>query len=393
VLKLNNNVKIVYILSFLSELYFPISIWLFFYLRFLNFQQLAVLVTIRLVCSNIFEVPTGVFADKLGRKLSVITYFGLYTMVMVGIALSKTFWVFAILEVIKSLAVAFVSGSLEALVYDSLKAEGKEENYDKVISNIESIQWAGYFLASIIAGYLYFINPTIPFWIQAGLCAAGAVTAIKLVEIKSGAKNREHWFWQNTAGFKELFSSVKMVELVIPLIVVGAGYLLAAEMLGISQAKEYGLDSRGVGWLFGVGYIISALASQVYPKLRKWFGSKNLLFITSGILLLSFLAAKYVGIAVGCFLIISRIGSSTTFRNLRSSLINVRISSKYRATTLSTLSLLSQLPVAVTAILAGEIIDRTSPNNLAMMVGIVMVLMLFGFEVIFRLLRRKTVVT
>lgn len=387
----DNNVKIAYILSFLSELYFPISIWLFYYLRYLNFQQLAVLVTIRLVCSNFFEVPTGVFADKFGRKLSIIIYFWLYAIVMVGIAISHVFWIFALLEIVKSLANAFMSGSLEALVYDSLRESGKEKQYDKVISNIESIQWVGYFLASIIAGYLYFIHPTIPFWIQACLCISGAIVALKLLEVSNETKNADHWFWQNMVGFKELFKNIQIAQLTLPLILVGAGYLMAAELLGISQAREYGLDSRGVGWLFGIGYVISAVASQGYPKLRQKFGSKSLLIITSGILLTSFLGAKYVDIGLGCVLIISRIGSSTTFRNLRSSLINARINSKYRATTLSTLSLLSQLPIALTIFWAGEVIDKTSPNNLALIIGIVLAILILGQFTILQIVKRFAV--
>ena len=387
------NIKIAYLLSFLSELYFPISIWLFYYLRYLSFQQLAILVTIRLVCSNIFEVPTGVFADKFGRKISVTIYFILYAAVMAGVALSKTFLVFAFLEVLKSLANAFMSGSLEALVYDSLKESGEEKRYDKVVSNIESIQWVGYFLASIVAGYLYFLHPTIPFWIQACLCIFGAIVSLKLFEVTSRTPNNDHWFWQNTAGFKELFNNLHITKLVVPLVLVGSGYLLAAEMLGISQAREYGLDSRGVGWLFGAGYIISAIASQAYPKLRQKFGINILMIATSAILLISFLAAKYVGVLLGCVLIISRIGRSTTFRNLRSSLVNASIHSKYRATTLSTLSLITQLPVALTAIWAGEIIDKTSPNNLALFVGVILTLLILLQLIIFQVVKRPAVIT
>jgi MFS family permease len=150
------------------------------------------------------------------------------------------------------------------------------------------------------------------------------------------------------------------------------------------------MDSRGVGYLFGAGYIISAIASQFYPKLRKMFGARKLLGITVGILIGSFLLAKWTGVIVGSILIISRISSSTTFRNTRSSIINSLIGSKGRATTISTLVLLSQLPMALMAYFMGDYIDSHSPNSLAWALGVGMIIILGGQAVVFKLLRKET---
>jgi hypothetical protein len=167
-------------------------------------------------------------------------------------------------------------------------------------------------------------------------------------------------------------------------VILGAGYFVASELMGISQAREYGMDSRGAGILFGVGYIVSALISQFYPVLRKKLGGKNLLYIVAAILIGSFLVARWVGIAMGSILIVSRISSSTTFRNTRSSVINKLIGSKARATSISTLVLLSQLPMAIMAYFLGDYIDKHSPNMLAWLVGWVMIIALVLQWIYFR---------
>jgi hypothetical protein len=183
--------------------------------------------------------------------------------------------------------------------------------------------------------------------------------------------------WKNNfLGFKELFGSGKMRYLSVVFILVGFGYVVSSDILQFSQARQYGLDAKTVGWVFGVGYIISALASHFYPKLRKIAGTMQLVWGSAIILIVSFVLAKYVGAWAGVGLIIARIASSTTFRNSRSILINREIGSLNRATTLSTLTLLTNIPYALGAFWIGGYIDRTSPNQFAWALGIGIALVL-----------------
>jgi MFS family permease len=384
--KLDRNIRLAYALSFLSELYFPISIWLFYYLRFLDFKQIGILTAVKLVSSNLFEIPTGVFADVVGRKYSVVLSFALYGLVMIGFANASFFWMFIVLDIFKALSNAFFSGSLEALVYDSLKEGGQEDRYDKVVANMESVAWMGLFLSAIGGGYLYYFWFKSPYIVQGILYLGAAIVATGLIEpkIDSTKYKFSDAIKFNFAGFRELFSNAKMSQISTVLITLGSGYFIASEMLGISQAKEYGMDSRGVGFLFGAGYVLSSIASQFYPKLREHLGQKKLLMVTAAVLIASFLLAKWVGTFVGMILIIGRISSSTTFRNTRSGIINSLISSKSRATTISTLVLLSQLPMATMAYFMGDYMDRNSPNSLAWLFGLAMLLILTSQTIFFK---------
>jgi MFS family permease len=258
---------------------------------------------------------------------------------------------------------------------------------------MESLAWVGLFLSAIVGGYLYYFWYKSPFIIQSFLYLGAALIAFALVEPKIDSKkiSLATAIKFNFVGFKELFANIKISQISIVFITLGAGYFVASEMLGISQAREYGMDSRGVGFLFAAGYIISATASQFYPKLKARFGSKKLLYFVAILLISSFLFAKWVGVVIGSLLIIIRISSSTTFRNSRSSIINSQISSKSRATTLSTLNLLSQLPMAITAYFMGDYIDNHSPNSFAWILGLVMLSVLIVQFVLFN--RKNRVVS
>jgi MFS family permease len=377
------NVLISYVLNFFSDCYFPIAIWLFFYLKYLSFTEIGLITMVKMVSENALEVPTGAFADMFGRKISVIICFVLYAFAMTAWAFSTTLWVFILLEFVKALGNALYSGSLEALVYDSLKETKQERLYDHVIAHSQTIMWSGLAVASVTGGLLYSVWFRSPYIIEGLLCGIAAIIALFLHEphIDSHKYSVAQAIKQNITGFKELFQNLRVTRITLALAIVGLGYTTAANLLGISQMKEYGLNSAGVGIIWGIAYLLSAGASQFYPFLKKKFGAKGLVIGTAILLLSSFLFARFVGLTAGIFLIMVRIASSTTFNNVKSSLLNSFVSSKNRATAISSMKLLTQMPFALLSIPVGYFIDHYSPNTFALVLGVVLVALL-GLEMV-----------
>jgi len=387
----HRNIKTVYFLAFVSEIFFPIAIWLFFYSQFLSFAQIALLSGITGLASIVLEVPTGAFADIFGRKTAICLSYILFSVSMVGVALSYSFSAFLFFGILAALSNALYSGSLEALVYDSLKENGEESIFERVISKIEALTWIGLFIGSVVGGFLYQIHHTLPYLSQAGITGIAAVAALWLKEPKIDSQKYSFKLMiaQNVNGFKELFHNSSVTFTSLTFITIAAGYYVASQILGISQAKEYGIEPSLVGILFGVGYILSALASVFFPRLKKLLGNQRLLFLSVGALLCSFLFARYATMSVGAFLIILRIASSTTFRNTRSVRFNALFSSQNRATALSTLNLLSNLPYVVLAYFIGDAIDKTSPNQFAFTLGVILVSVIGVLEVGKRVVRKS----
>ncbi len=90
---------------------------------------------------------------------------------------------------------------------------------------------------------------------------------------------------------------------------------------------------------------------------------------------------------LGSILIVMRISSSTTFNNLRSSVMNGFIDSKNRATAISSLMLLTQLPFVILSSTIGGYIDKASPNSFALILGVAMMGILAIQQAVFYLLR------
>ncbi|PIY80615.1 MAG: hypothetical protein COY80_01980 [Candidatus Pacebacteria bacterium CG_4_10_14_0_8_um_filter_42_14] len=375
---MNKNLKIGYFLAFVNELYLPVAIWILFFLRYLDFTHVAILGALSTISSNLFEIPTGAISDLIGRKWTLFLSYIISTTGLLVIATGNVFLVFAIGRIINGLGTSLFSGTHESLMYDTLKSEGKETSYDGVAAKVQTLMWVGLFVAAVTGGFIYDVWPAGPYLITAAFYIIAALSCLFIDEprIDSEKFNFRNYMKQNLRGFSELFQNERTVRISLLLTTVGAGYFFALRLLGPSQAVQYGLTGKGIGLLFGTGYIIAALASHFYPSLRKRFGNSKLLILASAALLTSFIFAPFVGIALGSGLILLRISSSTTFRNAQSVIVNKFIDSKNRATALSTLALLSEIPFTLTFYFVGDYIDKNSPNSFALLLGGILIILI-----------------
>ncbi|NCN45194.1 MAG: hypothetical protein COU63_03925 [Candidatus Pacebacteria bacterium CG10_big_fil_rev_8_21_14_0_10_36_11] len=373
--RFSKNILISWLLVFQWELYFPIAIWMFYFLRYLDFREVALIGAASTIASSLLEIPTGAIADVIGRKKTLILsrIFGIISFVM--IIVGHDFWIFLIARLIQGLSQALWSGSLESLQYDTLKEQQQENRFVKVVSRNETLSWLALFISAVLGGFMFDIDPTLPYVITTFFTVIALIGSFFLVEpkIDSEVFSWRKYFKQNLEGFKELFAEKRKRSISLILITIGSGYIVASKILGISQAKEYGLNGKEVGFLFGAGYLIAALASHYYPKIRQRFSAGKLAIFASIVLISSFLGAKFVGVVGGMFLIFMRISSSTTFNNSKSLLLNEFIDSKNRATALSTMSLLSDIPFVLLSYFIGDAIEKTSPNEFSLVLGIALV--------------------
>ena len=150
----DNIVKIKLIFFFKSLFFFSPILTLFFFSRNLNTFQVVSLEAILILSVLIFEIPTGIIADRIGRKYSLIMLILAYIIGNVWTIYAYTYFEFMIIFILFGAGIAFGSGAIEALVYDTLKKSKQENQMTKVWGSINSYALIASVFAVVMGGYL-----------------------------------------------------------------------------------------------------------------------------------------------------------------------------------------------------------------------------------------------
>jgi MFS family permease len=115
----------------------------------------------------LFEVPTGVVADTLGRRTSFLlseATLAVGTLAYVGVAaIHGGLLLFCLAGVILGLGYTFYSGAVEAWLVDALKATGYQEELDGVFARASMVSSVAMILGTVSGGLLGQLNLSLPY--------------------------------------------------------------------------------------------------------------------------------------------------------------------------------------------------------------------------------------
>lgn len=152
---LNKNITKNYFFTFIQSVDLTRGIWMIYLAsKGMSLTQLGLLETIFHITSLTMEVPTGAVADLYGRRVSRIVGRICSVISVMLLLFSHSFVGYAISFIITALSYNMESGAGDALVYDSMKAVGREDEYMKVGGNKEMIFQLANVVSFLAGGYL-----------------------------------------------------------------------------------------------------------------------------------------------------------------------------------------------------------------------------------------------
>jgi MFS family permease len=139
----------------------------------LNIQQVLLTNAAFTLGSMVFEIPTGVIADTVGRRVSLllclVTLF-VATLLYVAIAWRGWgFWAFMWVSVFLGLGYTFYTGAVDAWLVDALKATGYTEPLERVFARGQMFFGGGMLVGTISGGLLGQIRLEIPYLVRAAI--------------------------------------------------------------------------------------------------------------------------------------------------------------------------------------------------------------------------------
>jgi MFS family permease len=277
------NVAIFYFQSACVGSFFCAAIWLFVWQRYLSLGEVGLVDWLAVIVAWFAEVPSGVLADKLGRKWLVIMALVLSAAGIVMQGLSHTFTAFLLSNILYMVGFSFHSGAAEALVYESLPSDNqlggatREHAYERVVAASNFIQLITHVVSILLGTFAYNVmGDAAPFLLQGGFYAIGALVGLWAIE--SVPEDKRVY---RTSIRQTIIDSVKSVKFItrelfpvaiITFAALGLYDMCAWSFMRTAIATKFGFNHEGYAIIINLGIIGAAICVRLLPKIRAMLG-------------------------------------------------------------------------------------------------------------------------
>jgi len=150
-----DNINLLILVKFLSSLYFYIPFMSLYFLdRGLNYVQINSMWGIIVFTMFLAEIPTGVLADHWERRKAIQAAILFQFIGELLFLFIIDYWLLVIDAIIGGIGFAFGSGALEALIYDQLTAEKRQDQMRKVMGQLNGASYLGFIVSFGLSGLM-----------------------------------------------------------------------------------------------------------------------------------------------------------------------------------------------------------------------------------------------
>ena len=355
------NVAKIHVFQALTNLMLFLPVWIVFMQveQGLSLTQVTVMLGISWLVTALAEVPTGVVADRFGRKTSLVAGTVLVAVGSALVALLHGYGVILVSYLVWSVGLALQSGADMALLYESLTLAGQQSDYERMAGRSFVIIQLAQAASSVLGGVLAMISLSLPMLATSALTALalGALVGLREPPLTESRRRSYLRTLADAVGLVRRRPGVRALMLF-------TAVLSAVPWVLIFVLFQPFLDTNHVPiGLFGLLFLVLRLAgvagSRYGPRLitvdarPRWLTAAPAGYVAAFAVLLvpmpwwaAFPLMLGVGFLQGCV------------RPLLSTLLNERVDSAVRATVLSLQSLVFTLLIAVAQPAAGALVDR-----------------------------------
>jgi MFS family permease len=355
------NVGKSYAYGFLMDLSLAAPIWVLYLRdeRGFSLSRITLLEVPLFLLIVLAEVPTGTVADRFGRKVSLMLASGVLALSVFVYGVATSYLTILVSNLAWGLAFAFRSGADTALLYDSLREAGREDEFQGINGRLWALRslavLAGFLLGAPIAGATSYSFAIV---LSAGIAACAFPVALAMHEPRPARETApEPYLRFLVSGLRDAWQAPSLRYIFSYSGLVGAG--AAAPVLLYQQPwlTEHGIGTASLGlWqapVQGAEVLAALAAAWLLSRLgeRAAFGALPLVLFLCG----AALGASDGLWVAGAFLGVAAVRG--LHHPLLAGYVNRRIASERRATVLSVQSVAGNAVMAVSWPLGGAAAD------------------------------------
>lgn len=341
----------------------------------LSLAEILLLQAIFSLATLVMEFPSGYISDRIGYRFALnlacllgITGWATYT-------LAGSFTGVLIAELQLGASYAFISGADSALLYETLRYDGREEHYAKYDGRMTAWAQAGEAIGAVGAGVLYGWFPLLPFVLQVGVWVAALAICRNLKDIPAPSRETISHLQEAADIARKAFSQP------------GIRYaILLAALLGLASfypvwliqpyMQTLNVPLSWFGPIWAVANLCVSFGSIISHRVQFHLGVRG-----TPLLLLALVAAGYAGLAFSqviwgfafYFLLTIMRGIQGPFLRLA---LQKQSDRHERASILSLKSLVFRLGFVITGPLVGVLADRSGLSLCFLVLMIIQLLLI-----------------
>lgn len=338
--QLHKIAKIYLAIQFCQALYFAWPVFYGFASLALSPLQVGIYFSVYNIMKVLAEVPTDAFADRYGRKLSAMV--GALTVIAVPLIMyfGHNFPAYLACALLLAIGNAFMSGSIEAMVYDHPKVS--KENFRHVVWLEITFFQVGLITSAAVGGFLYAAHPSLPFFGEALAWTTAFLLILMLPNSKPTDSDRaaESYGRYFKTGLRHLLASKYLRIVVLSGVLVAVIMTACIEFVNEATMISYGLEPSQRGLLIaGVKVLALIVINLILLKLLRKDRARLLFIGMAGtaifaLLSIEALAAFFIGFVLFNWL-------SATQYSFFKPMIHDHLPSSHRATAISGFSALT----------------------------------------------------
>ena len=324
--------------------------------------QFGVIQSIYSLSRLIFEVPSGIIADKFKRKnvLGAASFISaiMYILLFFFNKMTKynLFVPLIIIFIIDAFAFSLISGTDQALLFDILPKENREEKYTRYVSFMQIVGLSCLSLSTILGGVISEFGVCFSFLIQ-GISSLLAFISILFTKEEKGVLKSE-----GNSSYKIGITALKTMKssnvLIIMMILVAIIDVNINSITIFIQGyfEDLNMELTLISSVIGFSTLAGILGAFISPRFLKLKSEILLLFSgVTGMLSICLISYKNIFISILGFMLLNVLVE--LIYPLISTFINVNIESNSRATVISMVSFVSGVISSIVYPMYGKIIN------------------------------------
>lgn len=323
--------------------------------RGLSLFQITSIESIVIATIFVMEIPTGVIADRIGRKWSITAALFLMMSAEFLFLFAQTYPIYIVVAILTGTGFAFASGAIEAMVYDSLPEENRDNLMKKAMGQINSTARIAFFISPVVGAFI------IGDGTDEGYIVAIALTVIALVigVLVSFTLKEPQSEWEAEKpgsfailkqGIREFRANKNLQRLLLLIIFTNPMTSMLIVTLAAPYLTQNGVSPFVIGLTLSIGSLLAAVTQRYAYKLEEWVGQKRAIqFLLLLPALMYGVLALLSGSVLPVIIIIIMYGTNDMKAPLFSAYQNSMIGNKNRATLLSIINMFLNLFVAIVA--------------------------------------------